>query len=88
MEKNLDKAARASPITYVSKDSAPFLIMHGDKDPAVPISQSEELADALKKAGVEVTFRPIKGADHGGPEFREPENQKLIEDFFDKHLCP
>ena len=63
-----------------------MLIMHGDKDPLVPISQSEELAAALKKAGVEVTFQVVKGNGHGGPDFLNPENRKLILDFFDKHL--
>lgn len=85
-QENKEKAAKASPITYVSKDAAPMLIMHGDKDNLVPISQSEELAAALKKAGVEVTFQVVKGNGHGGPDFLNPENRKRIADFFDKHL--
>lgn len=51
----LDKARRASPITYVSNVTPPFLIVHGDRDPAVPYHQSELLEAALKKAGVQVT---------------------------------
>ncbi len=73
-------------MTYVSKDSAPFLIMHGDKDNVVPPGQSDVLAKALKKAGVEVTLVVVKGNGHGGPGFNSPENRKLIEDFFAKHL--
>ena len=88
MQENKDKAARANPITYVSKDDPPFLIMHGDKDTTVPFSQSELLDEALKKAGVEVTFMPVKGAGHGGREFSSEENRKLVEEFFDKHLKP
>jgi acetyl esterase/lipase len=67
---NQDKARKASPITYVSKDSPPFLIMHGDRDRVVPFNQGEELYAALKKAGVDATFIPVKGAGHGfgGPE--------------------
>ena len=38
-----------------------------DRDPAVPFNQSELLAAALKKAGVEVTLQPLQGAGHGGP---------------------
>src|SRR5690349_18744039 len=56
-----EKVARANPITYVTTDAAPFLILHGDSDRTVVISQSEMLRDALKKAGVEVTYVPIKG---------------------------
>ena len=86
VQENKEKAARANPITYVAKDNPPFLILHGDKDPTVPFSQSELLADALKKAGVEVTLQPVKGAGHGGREFSSAENLKLIEEFLDRHL--
>ncbi len=84
--KNNDKAERANPITYVSKDAPPFLIMHGDRDNMVPFHQSELLYEALKKAGVDATLKPVKGAGHGGPAFGSEENKKLVEDFFDKHL--
>ena len=60
--------------------------MHGDKDNVVPLNQSEVLAEALKKAGVEVKLVVVKGNGHGGPGFSSPENRKLIEDFFAKHL--
>ncbi len=83
---NKEKARKASPLTYVSKDSAPFLIMHGDKDNVVPPGQSDVLANALKKAGVEVTLVVVRGNGHGGPGFSSPENRKLVEDFFTKHL--
>ena len=52
----------------------------------VPFGQSELLLEALKKADVEVTFRPVKGAGHGGREFSSEENRKLVEEFFDKYL--
>jgi acetyl esterase/lipase len=83
---NEEKARKASPLTYVSKDSAPFLIMHGDKDNTVPLRQSEVLADALRKADVEVALHVIKGTGHGGPGFQTPESRKLVDDFFAKHL--
>jgi dipeptidyl aminopeptidase/acylaminoacyl peptidase len=83
---NKEKARKASPITYVGKDSAPFLIMHGDQDNTVPPGQSEELTEALKKVGVEVKLVVVKGNGHGGPGFNSPENRKLIEEFFDRRL--
>ena len=73
-------------MTYVSKDAAPFLIMHGDKDKTVPISQSETFAEALKKAGADATFVVVKGGSHGGPQFTSPESLKQIEDFLGEHL--
>ncbi len=83
IQENKDKVKRANPITYVSKDDPPFLIMHGDHDPLVPIHQSELLYDALKKAGVDVTFRKVDGAGHG---FGGPDLMRQVEEFFDKHL--
>jgi acetyl esterase/lipase len=80
---NKDKAAKASPITYVSKDAPPFLIMHGDHDRTVPFNQSELLYAALKKAGVDVTFVPMKGAGHG---FGGPEAIAPVQDFLKRCL--
>jgi acetyl esterase/lipase len=81
-----DLARKASPVTYVSKTCAPFLIFHGDKDPLVPLQQSEELNDALKKAGVDSTLHVIKGGVHGGLGFNAPEVLQEEETFFTKYL--
>lgn len=89
IENNRDKAALASPVTHVSKDDPPFLIMHGDRDPLVPIEQSRLLYEALKKAGVNVKFHTVKGGRHGMLQthgFATPEIEKLVDDFFDTHL--
>ena len=80
---NKDAAAKASPITYVSKDAPPFLIMHGDRDRTVPFNQSELLYAALKKAGVDATFVPMKGAGHG---FGGPEAIAPVQDFLKRCL--
>jgi acetyl esterase/lipase len=84
IQENNDKAARANPITYVTKDAPPFLICHGDSDPLVPHHQSELLEAALKKAGVPVTFYTVKGAGHGG--FNDPKVSELTREFLAKHL--
>ena len=84
IRENKDKVAKANPITYVTKDDPPFLIVHGDKDPFVPHHQSELLEAALKKTGVPVTFYTVKGAGHGG--FRDPNVPELTKKFFDDHL--
>ena len=81
-----DKAARANPITYVSKETPPFLIVHGSQDPTVPPQQSELLLAALQKAGVASQHHVIPGAKHGGPEFSAPEIQTMVAAFFDRHL--
>ncbi len=86
VQKNKEKAAKASPLHYVTKYAAPFLIMQGDQDDVVPPSQSVKLAAALRQAGVEVTLQVYKGSGHGGRAFTSPESWKLIEDFFARHL--
>ncbi|MBN2582230.1 MAG: alpha/beta hydrolase fold domain-containing protein [Planctomycetes bacterium] len=78
-----DKARAASPITYVSGDDPPFLIMHGDNDRVVPYQQSVILDEALRKAGVESSLHTIAGGGHafGGQMLNE-----MVLEFFDKHL--
>jgi acetyl esterase/lipase len=59
-----DRVRAASPLTYVSKDAPPFLIMHGLADSSVPHGQSVLLYEALKAAGQEVTLRLVDGLPH------------------------
>jgi acetyl esterase/lipase len=80
-----DAARRASPVTYITKDDPPFLIVHGDKDNVVPVGQSKELHAALQKAGVDSTLMIIPGAGHS-PEILTPEVIHAVAAFFDKHL--
>jgi acetyl esterase/lipase len=79
------KAAKANPITYITRDDPPFLILHGDKDNIVPYQQSELLRDALRKSGVAVTLKIIEGAGHG---LGGPDIDRQVADFFEKHLKP
>lgn len=53
----LERAATAPDI--------PYLLLHGDIDELVPVGFSEDFADALTRAGLDVTFEVIPGADHG-----------------------
>jgi len=59
--------ARASPVTYASRGAPPFLIVHGEADDVVPLSQSRELYDRLQSAGVDATLVVVK---HAGHDFR------------------
>jgi len=58
----------ASPISHVTPDDSPFLLMHGDKDEAVDIHQSELMEAKLKASGIPVKFLRIAGGAHG-PSF-------------------
>jgi acetyl esterase/lipase len=79
-------AKRDNVLTYIGKDTPPFLILHGDADKLVPLAASERLNEALKKAGVEVNLVVMKGAGHGGNEFRTDEVMRMYVEFFDRHL--
>jgi acetyl esterase/lipase len=81
-EQNKTKAIAASPITYVSKDDPPFLIIYGKNDSSVPASQSELLAAALKAAGVETTLEITPQ----GHTVRGPKILPTVKAFFDKYL--
>ena len=81
---NVDKANFASPIFYVTKNSAPFFLMHGGADTLVPPEQSEIFYDALKRAGVEAQLEIIPGKGHGISA--PPAVAAEINQFFRKHL--
>ncbi len=66
IQKNKKLTLTANPISYIDKNDAPFLIMHGTKDMAVPYNQSVILHKALKKAGVSSTLLTIVDGGHGG----------------------
>ena len=83
---NKDKAARVNPITYVTKDDPPFLIVHGDKDPTVPVNQSQLLFEALKRTEVSAHFHTIHGAGHGGPGFAGKNIDDMVSQFFADRL--
>lgn len=57
--------ADLSPITHVSSDSPPTLLLHGTHDGMVPAKQSELLSAALSTAGVDNRLVLIGGAQHG-----------------------
>ncbi len=86
VQENLDKVRAANPLTYATRDDPPMLLVHGDRDSVVPHGQSAILETALKKAGVPVTFRTVKGAGHGDG-FGEDEQLAALK-FLKKHLSP
>jgi len=81
-------ARQASGLHHVSADDPPFLIMHGDQDPGVPLDQSLRLAEALRTAGTDITLQVVKGAGHGGPALRTPEVRDQVLRFFRRTLKP
>jgi acetyl esterase/lipase len=60
-----EKAADYSPIVHVSPDDPPTLLIHGDKDELVPISNSKIIYEAFQKNNVKTEFITLPGAGHG-----------------------
>lgn len=79
IQEHPDLVAAANPITYVTGDAPPFLIIHGDRDPLVPHHQSVLLEAALRAAGVPVQFYTVPGGGHGG--FTDPQVFILTQAF-------
>ena len=75
-----------SPAHLVTRQAPPFLLIHGDADPVVPLQQSERMLAALKEAGVPAELIVKKGGGH--PWFTIHEEVKVVADWFDKQLGP
>lgn len=79
--------AARSPMTFVDRIRRPVLIAHGVNDSRVGVVESEELATAMKKRGLDVTYATYADEGHG---FRRPENRAawsaLVESFLSECL--
>jgi acetyl esterase/lipase len=85
-EKLTEMARKISPALLVERKQPPFLIIHGDADPVVPLHQSEVLIEALKKAGGQADLIVKPGGGH--PWLTINEEVKVMADWFDKELKP
>ena len=68
-------AASVSPMTYVTKNSPPVFIVHGDADPTVPYQHSVDLYNKLLSLGVKTTFITVPGGLHG--KFDKEKNAEI-----------
>ena len=81
---------KASPVTWITRDDPPFLILQGDADNTVPAAQSQQFAAKLQAAAVPVTLVMVKNGPHGLSNPKEqPTPEQLVTqivDFFAKTL--
>lgn len=90
-----DKVRAASPISHVTAKAPPMLLLHGDKDWAVPHTQAEAMVKALQAVGAPVRYQLYPGASHGWfgatPDQTRAFHIKALQDtfdFFDETLKP
>ena len=79
-------AEKANPINYITKKSAPMLLMHGTADTLVSPSQTDLLFQALQQKGIASERYLVKDAAHGGVYWSQNEILDIITAFFDKYL--
>ena len=87
-EEKPELAKLASPVEHLDPKDPPLLLIHGDADPQMPPEQSQELAAACKKAGVQVHLEIIPGAVHGGKAFFDEKRTAMMKAFLDQSLRP
>jgi acetyl esterase/lipase len=81
-----EKGPDYSPLVHVTPDDPPTLLIHGDKDALVPVSNSHIMHEALQKNKVESKMIVIEGAGHG---FRGPDADRAMAalvDWFERTL--
>jgi acetyl esterase/lipase len=78
-----EKVKFANPITYITADDPPFLILHGTFDCVVTPRSSIIFEKRLKEKGIPVKLHLVKHAGHGGTEFVTPEAKSMILNFLD-----
>jgi acetyl esterase/lipase len=72
-----------SPASLVTADSSPGLLIYGEKDTHVPVSQAEKLAERMKAAGVPADLIIRKGVGHN---VTQEGDGKIVADWLDKRL--
>jgi acetyl esterase/lipase len=84
-DKLRDICREISPITHVSEESAPTLIVHGDKDTLVPLQQSESIMEKYKEKKVPAELFVQKDGGHDRTTVLG--NLERCADWFDKYLA-
>jgi dienelactone hydrolase len=59
-----DRLKAMSPVRHAAAFRAPVLLIHGAEDELVPAGQSKAMAEALEKAGKQVTLTLLEGEGH------------------------
>ena len=83
-----ERCEKASPDNYVSKNTCPIAIFHGDEDTIVPLENSEHYYQKLVEAGLEdqSMLYVIRHGGHGTRELFQNSVKEYIVQFFDKYL--
>ena len=81
-------AGAYSPLLAVSARTAPTLLIHGDRDPGVPLEHSERIYAELQKNQVPSELMVIKGGGHGFAGWDSWNAMVARDAWFEKWLLP
>jgi acetyl esterase/lipase len=87
-EEMLELGRKASPIHAINDGMCPILILHGDRDPAIPTDISEAFYARIVEVGLgdRADLYILKHGGHGTREFFQPSTKAIIEKFFRANL--
>jgi poly(3-hydroxybutyrate) depolymerase len=71
-----------TPATVEKMGAVAQVVVHGDKDPTVPVNASRLMVAEMKRLGVEVQYIEVPGGDHSSVV---PPNLEAVVSFFDAH---
>ncbi|MFT5466412.1 MAG: acetyl esterase/lipase [Verrucomicrobiales bacterium] len=77
----------ASAVSYLDASDPPALLLHGTRDPLVPLAQSERLNEALTAAKLTNELHVVNGGKHSFHlEPAQEDLRPLVIEFFNRHL--
>lgn len=79
-------ARKASVVSYIDEKAPPFMLLHGDQDKRVPVTQSEVLKSKLDSFGVDSVLRIEKGVGHSARIFDSEKHVPNVIQFIKKHM--
>ena len=85
-EQNLQVYQQASPAFFVNAQSAPTLILHGNMDQLVPVSQSNLLKNKLNAAGVSNKLVIYPNEGHGWMGASLEDSYSQVQSFLAAHV--
>jgi dipeptidyl aminopeptidase/acylaminoacyl peptidase len=80
-------ADSVSPLLYVTSDDAPTLLVHGDQDKLVPLSNSERIQEAFAANDVASKLIVVEGAAHGFQGDDSERATRAMVEWFNEHLA-
>ena len=83
-EGTLKLGREISPIYFMHSNMPPIVIIHGDEDTIVPVSQSSKFVQRCEKVHSTGKLIIREGKNHGWPEMDK--DMRVLADWFDEYL--